>query len=154
MLTGEFIKNHEKKLFFWLDRWWLLLAVFVMQGILVFVNGSCDMRSARYHNCLLYLINAIAGTLIWWMVLKKALKNPKLKIWGVLSYLSIYAISFMCMNQFFILLSKKLFAVVMSNTSIFAQIMQNIGILVITIALCTAVNELIKRSRFKFMIGK
>lgn len=82
ILIGELIKNNKDKMFRWLDEYWVLLSLIVLDCILVYVNGSCDLRSARYHNCALYIIDAIVGTMILWGVTRKVLKASTIKLGG------------------------------------------------------------------------
>lgn len=68
---GEKAKEKKDLLFKWLDNWWVILLLLTIEAILALINGSCDMRSARYHNCLLYIINAVLGTTAWLGFFKK-----------------------------------------------------------------------------------
>lgn len=83
MLIGQVIKQYEKVIFYWLSKSWIVVAFLLIEALLAFLNGSVDMRSARYHNCLLYIINGTVGTFAWWGVVHKSskLKTSFLK-WG------------------------------------------------------------------------
>ena len=153
VLIGELIKNNSEKIFHWLDKHWVLLSLIIFDCVFVYVNGSCDLRSARYHNCALYIIDAMLGTLILWGITRKILRSPIIKMEG-LSYLSIYSISFLSMNQFIIMLCEKSLSYIMGNSSLVIVIVEKFITLIITIIVCVAMNEFIKRSRLKFMIGR
>ena len=153
MLIGELIKNNNEKIFHWLNKYWILVSLIILDCVLVYVNGSCDLRSARYHNCVLYIIDAVLGTLILWGITRKILRSPKIKIGGV-SYLSIYAISFLGINQFAIMLCEKSLTDIVPNSSLMIMVIQKLITLIITIIICISINELIKRSKIKFMIGR
>ena len=153
MLIGELIKNNNEKIFHWLNKYWILVSLIILDCFLVYVNGSCDLRSARYHNCVLYIIDAVLGTLILWGITRKILRSPKIKIGGV-SYLSIYAISFLGINQFAIMLCEKSLTYIVPNSSLMIMVIQKLITLIITIIICISINELIKRSKIKFMIGR
>ena len=128
----------------------MLLSLITLDCILVYVNGSCDLRSARYHNCALYVVNACLGTLILWGIIRKVLE---IRLREGISYLSIYSISFLCLNQFVIIQCERFLPYIMNNNSLTIVITQKCIILIMTIIVCIVINELIKRSRLKFMIG-
>lgn len=94
MLIGQIVKLYKEKIFYWLSKSWIVILMLLTEVTLAFVNGSVDMRSARYHNCLLYIINGTIGTLVWWGVVHKIskLKTPFLK-WG--EYLGINSTAFL-----------------------------------------------------------
>jgi len=153
MLVGEFIKENEEKIFHWLNKCWILLGLTVLDGILVYINGSCDLRSARYHNCGLYIVDAILGTLIIWGIIRKILNVSIMNRVG-LTYLSIYSITFLCVNQIAIMLCEKAFACIMSNYSFIIKIFQKFITLIVAIIICIAMNECLSQSKLKFMVGK
>lgn len=70
MMVGELIKKNNYSVMDWLDKSWIIILLLV-EAMLAILNGSVDMRSARYHNCFLYLLNGIAGTLAYWGIAKK-----------------------------------------------------------------------------------
>ena len=87
MLIGQLIKQYNEKIFYWLSKDWVVILMLLVEALLAFLNESVDMRSARYHNCLLYILDGTIGTLTWWGVAHKAahkvskFKMPFLK-WG------------------------------------------------------------------------
>ena len=151
LLIGEFIRNNNDNIFHWIDRYWFLISLIFLDSILVFINGSCDLRSARYHNCALYIVDAVLGTLILWGITRKIIELQKI---GGVTYLSIYSISFLCLNQFVIMLCEKLVTHIMDNGNLIGLIILKCITLIITLIVCIAMNELIKKSKFKFMIGR
>lgn len=71
MLVGELIKKNNNRVMEWLDKSWIIILLLIVEAMLAILNGSVDMRSARYHNCFLYLFNGIAGTLAYWGIAKR-----------------------------------------------------------------------------------
>ena len=102
MYVGEQIKERKHTLYAWLENRWILIILLCMEAVMAFINASCDMRSARYHNCILYLINAVAGTLCYWGISRKAIDIIPTNIINAICYLSINLIVFLCTNQVFI----------------------------------------------------
>lgn len=69
MLMGEYIKKNcpyetflSKKLF--------IIGLLLIEAALAFVNGSVDLRSARFHIAPLYFINGILGTIVYFGIAK------------------------------------------------------------------------------------
>ena len=65
MLVGEIIKRNQNITISRIDRWWVIIILLGIEAVLAIVNGSVDMRSARYNNGILYNINSITGTLAY-----------------------------------------------------------------------------------------
>ena len=153
MLVGEYIKCNQKFLFSWLNKWWVLLGLTAFDVVSVFINGSCDLRSARYHNCILYVVNAILGTMICWGIIKKTL-GLYTSNWTVLVYFSVYSISFLCANQFVILICERSLSFSINGNTLMVIVVKKIIVFIITIIICVFLNELIKRTKMKFIIGR
>lgn len=153
MLVGESIKANNDKIFHWLDKCWILLVLIVFDGILVYINGSCDLRSARYHNCGLYIVDAILGTLIIWGIVRKIVNTYKIKMTR-LTYLSIHSVIFLCVNQIAIMLCENVFDSIMTNNSLAIQIIQKLITLIMAIIICIAMNECLNKLKLQFMVGK
>ena len=147
VLVGEIIRKHENRIWPWLEKWWIIILLLVIETILAFVNGSCDMRSARYHNCFLYLINSVVGTLGYWGLVRITIKLPFNISKKMLSYLSINSISFVCMNQVFINLWQNIKWIVNIN-SVVVHIIYKLFVFLFAIGTCVIFNEIIKKSRF------
>ena len=71
MLVGKLIKKNDNRVMDWLDKSWIIILLLMVEAMLAILNGSVDMRSARYHNCFLYFLNGIAGTLAYWGIAKR-----------------------------------------------------------------------------------
>lgn len=94
MIVGEMIKKHEKTIFTLLNDCWIVVLLLLIEAVLALINGSCDMRSARYHNCLLYIINAVLGTLAYWGLARKITKIIPSKVGGgIVSQCQFYCVS-------------------------------------------------------------
>ena len=152
MLVGETIKTNIKSASRWLEKWCYVIFCLLFEAILAIINGSCDMRSARYQNCLLYLLNAIIGTLGYWGLARKAIKTLPPVFRGGVEYLSINSIVFLCMNQFFILICNQI-TTLMTLGGLW-RIVCKILTLLVTIFACTMTNEALRRSRFHLFLGR
>lgn len=53
MLIGELINKKQELVMNWIDKSWLVVILFAVEVILAMVNKSVDLRSARYHNCII-----------------------------------------------------------------------------------------------------
>lgn len=153
MYLGMCIKQHEEVIL-WLSKWWVIIAVIIVEMVLSYINGSCDMRSARYNNCFLYISNAVLGTLGWWSATRKCMQSISPIFLKILKYLSINAISFICMNQVIIMVLTVGLETIWSKKSIMAHIGINLIVFVFTLMICMGLNEIINRTKLKRIIGK
>ena len=153
MFIGEKIKEYEKSIFTLLNDWRIVVLLLSIEVVLALINGSCDMRSARYHNCLLYIINAVSGTLAYWGVSRKIVESLPPKVGGGVLYLSVNSIAFLCMNQFFIMLCKQVLSKVLSEGVVW-HIASNLITLLITILACAGINEVLKRCPIHLALGR
>lgn len=153
MYLGEQIKEYKNTLYAWLENWWVLIILLCMEAVLAFINGSCDMRSARYHNCILYLINAVTGTVCYWGISRKAIDIMPTYIINVICYLSINSMVFLCTNQVFISIFYKVMnKISVVNTDILTVF--KFSCLLFTLIACSGLNSLLLKSRFRFAIGR
>lgn len=155
MLVGELIKKNNNRVMEWLDQSWIIILLLMVEAMLAILNGSVDMRSARYHNCFLYLINGIAGTLSYWGIAKGISSiNTQILFFGVqwISYLSRNAMGFICMNQMFIMLLSKVFNNFITAGKL-ALIAGKAMIFIVTMIVISWLTLLIMRSRIKFIFG-
>lgn len=133
----------------------IVLLIWSISVILAFTNGCIDMRSARYYIAPLYLLNGVLGTIAYWGIaiqLNSIKVIPKI-IRKLLSYLSVNAMAYLCMNQFFITLVNSLINKVKFYYYIDRYCM-NFIIFLAVLFLCTFVNVLIKRSKLSFILGR
>ena len=153
MYVGEQIKEHKNTLYTWVDNWWVLILLLCMEAVMAFINGSCDMRSARYHNCILYLINAVAGTLCYWGISRKAINTIPTNIINAICYLSINSMGFLCTSQVFISIFYKIMNNIPVENAIILIVSKFICLLFVLIA-CSELNRLLLKNRFRFVIGR
>lgn len=84
---------------FKLEKKWMIIPVILVWLILVYLNGCIEMRSARYYNPALYIVNGVLGTVIFWNIARWIGKS---KISEILKHFSIYSISYLCTHYFFV----------------------------------------------------
>ncbi len=154
MYLGEKAKEKEDLLFQWLDKWWVVLLLFIIEAILALINGSCDMRSARYHNCFLYIINAVLGTTAWFGFFRKVATVLPNLLSKLLSYFSINSITFLCMNQFFIFFLDMMFNALAGNDNLLVTVISKFITFISTLILCGLANELLNKTALRKVIGK
>lgn len=133
----------------------IVLLIWIISIILVFTNGCVDMRSARYYIAPLYLLNGVLGTIAYWGIAIQLtlIKIIPIKIRKLLSYFSINAMAYLCMNQFFITLVNSL----INKMKLYYCINRyciNFIIFLAVLSLCTIVNILIKRLKLNFVFGR
>ena len=156
VFIGEIIKAHESTLLNRIDKVWLIAVLLVVEAVMAMLNGSVDMRSARYNHCILYLINAIIGTLAYWGIARKVSlltdTIPRGMVQKV-SSLGRNAMGYVCLNQLFITIYGSIYkaiplhgmiAKVISKTVTFAAVMVTIS----------CITQIIIKSRFKFILGR
>lgn len=154
MLVGEFIKRNQDKLIGWLDKSWLIFILLIVEAILAILNRSVDMRSARYHNCVLFIVNSIVGTMAFLGIARKIRAMSAKILWGVqwLSFLSQDAMGFICMNQLFIMLFSKALKIFIPAGAI-ALIACKTVTFIVTMAVISWLTQIIMSSRFRIILG-
>lgn len=156
MLFGEIIRECENDVSKWIDRYWVIFILFITGALLAILNGSVDMRSARYHNCALYIINSIMGYLTYWGISKKIDANmiriPRICV-QKLTFFSRYAMGYICMNQLSIMLLDKLLKTFVADGLIF-KIVSKVGVFTITMISIEYITKQIMNSKFKFILGR
>lgn len=85
--------------YFKLEKKWMIIPAILVWLVFVHLNGCIDMRSARYYNPVLYVVNGVLGTVIFWN-LARWIANSKTS--EILKHFSIYSISYLCMHYFFV----------------------------------------------------
>lgn len=154
--VGEIIHINYKEISEFINHDLSLFIFICISVVLAFSNGCIDMRSARYCIAPLYLLNGILGTLTYWSI---AYRWDTIKIFdkklvgGFLQYLSVNAMAYLCMNQFFITICNKIFENLFPAL-LLAEIVRKILIFCFTLLLCTIMNVVIKRTRLKFVLGR
>ena len=155
LLIGEIIKKHEQAILKRIDKFWVIAALLIVEAALAMLNGSVDMRSARYNNCGLYLINAVIGTLSYWGISRRVC-TPDVKIpRGIqrISSLSRNSMGFICMNQLFIILLDKLIKQFLTNGMI-AMLISKVLVFTLVMTIISWITRIIMESRFKFILGR
>ncbi len=108
------------------------------------------MYAAYYNNEVLYLLNSIIGTIIFWSVFN-IIKNNKnmivMKTKKVLEFINKYAIVYICTNQVLIATFKNLIPI--SNIFIKYTI-----IIVLVIILGYLIDTILSKTKLKIVLGK
>ena len=124
-------KIHLNNLFF------LFLPVWI---ILVSINGCVDMRSARYYNPFLYIINGILGTLIAWNISRILSCNLKTTT-KVIKHFSVYSITYLCIHYFFVYYGGR----ILEKLFYLPNYIIRFVLFIFVISICWAINKLIIR---------
>ena len=154
MLIGELIYKNQDKAMSLLDKPWIIVSLLIAEAIIAIINGSVDMRSARYHNSILYIINSIAGTMAYWGIARKiCIKSSKICKWlRKLSFFSLNAMGFICLNQLCIMIIGKVVKMFMLEGTI-ALIVSKAVVFIGTMIIVSFMTRMIKRSRVKMILG-
>ncbi len=155
MLIGEVIYKNQDKIMEGLDKPLIIVSLLIAESILAMVNRSVDMRSARYHNCIFYTINSIAGTMAYWGIARKiCVMNTKSLRGEVqrLSFLSRNAMGYICFNQLCIMLISTVVQIFMPKGTV-ALITSKAVTFTVTMAAVSEITQMIKRSRLKIILG-
>ena len=152
---GELISNNYFVLSKLLNKKIIVLIIWSISIILAFTNGCVDMRSARYYVAPLYLLNGVLGTIAYWgiAIQLSSIKTISIKIKKLISYFSINAMAYLCMNQFFIMLVNSFLNRILLN-SYLNLYFRNFIVFLVVLILCTAINILIKKFNLNFILGR
>ena len=139
-------------IFTWLEKTWLVGCTLLIEAGIAFYNGSVDLRSARYHNCILYIFNAVTGTMAWWGIARIICKKmSKVIVWG--DYLSIIGIAYVCMNQVFILIGKSILDL-FDVDNLILQIVGRWMVFLFVLIIIGVINELVCKTKIRFVLGR
>jgi hypothetical protein len=158
VFVGEQLKKNAKTTDYILtvDKIPLLIIV-IASIVLVFLNGKVDMRSSEYGNAILYIINSILGTLIWWNIATKILKYTNRtiikKFVSALTYLSVNAMPFIVSNRFVISGTQKILEYVLPDIFIvlwFARVLS----IVVCILCGIVLNKIVHKLKIQVILGQ
>ena len=154
MLMGEIIYKNQDKVMGLLDKSGIIISLLIVEAILAMVNRSVDMRSARYHNCMLYVINSFAGTMAYWGIARKIniMNSRKSLRIQQLSILSLNAMGYICLNQLFIMLINMVVQTFMPKGAVVLIASKAVTFIVTMIAI-SWITRLIKHSQLKIILG-
>lgn len=134
-----------------------LIVIFIINIILIYQNGSVSLWMGVYSNLLLFFINAILGTIVWYNISifidKSEYKIIKL-LNSILSYIGKNSITFLCLNQLYIMCIRKFYKyiIICKNNNIKLILILLIVITTIILLICT--NEILNKNKLKLLIGK
>lgn len=153
---GDCIKDKMDNVEKYSKKVTVIAGILVVHLSVVLLNGSVDLRSARYNNCILYVIGAVSGTLLWWIVSNHLADNKNeliSKCSKVLVYLSISSITFLCMNQPFITVFESIRLLVPVEGVIF-KAGGRLAVFTLVLLSCYIANEQINKTGLKRVLGK
>ena len=125
-------KIHLNNLFF------LFLPVWI---ILVSINGCVDMRSARYYNPVLYIINGVLGTLIVWNI-SRIICCRLGTITKFIKHFSVYSITYLCIHYIFIYYGGRILDKIIIHLP---KDLVRLFLFICVITICWIINKLIIR---------
>lgn len=114
---------------------------FVLNAVLIFINGYVNVRMNQYANIILFWINAVAGTVVFWNIARWIENKAALPIFQEIGRQSLL---YVCLNQFVIVL--------LSYVSIsegMAAIVWKVMEVWIVITVCFWLNRLLEKTPFK-----
>ena len=82
-----------------LKKNWHIIPIVLVWLMLVYLNGCVDMRTARYYNPVIYIVDGVLGTVIIWNIARWI---NRYKIADDLKHFSIYSISYLCTHYIFV----------------------------------------------------
>lgn len=137
-----------------------LIGLFFISGILAFVNSTIDMRTSRYWFPPLYFINGFLLTIFWWNVAKRVSILYKNKFPNnFFVYLSQNSMIYLCLNCAIIILLKNAYSNILNHLNYgdpayYVDIFAKILMLAMTIIIVFICNEIIIKTKLKWIIGK
>ncbi|MDQ0196274.1 acyltransferase family protein [Paenibacillus wynnii] len=132
------------------------LVLFLISGLLIFVNGYVNMRTAEYSIIPLFYINAIISILAYWNISKlSTITNfilVKISV-NILKYIGKNSIIYLCLNQLVILLLQQFSSFVLIDSVLILLFIRTL-IFISSILLLYMLTEFITKTKIKFLIGK
>ena len=125
---------------------WLLIPLIFIWLLMVYSNGCVDMRSARYYNPVLYIANAMLGTIIFWNI---SCLIRSWRISDVLRHFSVYSITYLCVHYFFVYYGMRGLECILSLSRTMRGIILFLGVS----AVCWILNKLIMKY-IPWLVGK
>lgn len=130
---------------------------FVINVVLTYENGYVNMRTNFYNNGIIFFINAIIGTTLWYFVLLYLDINPLNKILTIVHNLfeSIGAnsIIYLCLNQLLILFFNKVIVFIFGKDVLYKNSIRFI-VVILTIFGCLVSNYFIDKLNLSLLKGK
>lgn len=120
---GYKMKNTER---FKINTNWQIVPIVFVWLVLVYLNGCIDMRTARYYNPVLYIVDGVLGTVIFWNL---AIWINRYKISDDVKHFSIYSISYLCTHYILVYYGARVMDKVMPWTHLGARFILFCGVL-------------------------
>lgn len=131
---------------------WILTILFIVNGVLAFVNPYVNMRIGLYGFIPLFWINAITAIVIYWNISKKIEAGKHLyKFKNMIAQIGEDSIVYLCLNQLVILIIDKLLANVIFNCAWCVRVVVLLGL---TLFILRIFDTIIMQTKFKVLFGK
>ncbi|WP_419038249.1 acyltransferase family protein [Enterocloster bolteae] len=141
---------HQLKFFIW-------VITFCFNVYLILLNGSVNPRTCEYSNFMLYYLNALIGTYIWfdfsyliYLGNTKIVKNLS----KCLQYIGLNSIVFLGFNQLIIMGLYRLFSGILPVEISYIRAARNFIICLLTLVICIILTKVFHNNSFGWMIGK
>lgn len=130
---------------------WKLFLVGLTWLVLSHFNVTVDMKTSNYGNAILFILGGVLGTVFWWNIAVRMIGIKKNRIIETIkratTYLSENAITFLCMNRFFINRLNALLNIDTFESMVLYKFGIKICILFITLLGCTIVRLLLSHQK-------
>lgn len=134
----------------------LLIMLMLVNTLMIFVNGTVNLKQAEYSNVLLFWINAIVAILILFEISKRLDSHKVFSrsfFLNELKFIGNNTVVYLCVNQAIILCLNTIWDFFGSDNILLLGIYKLVMI-VIVLTLLHAVTILFNKSKLKFFIGK
>lgn len=126
----------------------VVICMSIIWLIFVSLNGCVDMRSCRYYNPVLYLVNGLLGT-VTCFYLARIIKEKNFKIKRILIFVSNNSITYLTTHYFFVIYLGVFAKKILGTVGLVEKIVVFMG----TWIVCTILNYLILRY-IPWIVGK
>lgn len=147
-MIGVLLKKYGKR---FLELGWLQFAIgMIIVTILVYLNGSINMRTNMYNIVPLFWVNAILMIVVLWNGIRIMLKKfPRLKL-EVLQEIGRESIIYVCTNQMLLYVLRNLTG---NLYNFLPGIVVNVGYTICIIVIGFWLNRLLRKSPLKIILG-
>lgn len=130
----------------------ILITIFLLNGFIIFKTGYVNMRTNNYPNFIILLINFI-GTMFFYINFSRKIENISFLnfLTEKLNFIGKYSILFLELNQFIILIIKKVLVVIgIAKTT---SVLYSITIFIMTIIIIYFLTKKIIKSKIRIIFG-
>lgn len=144
MYVGKIIQDRESLINL---KWYYTVAIAIIVGVLINVNGTVDMNAGKYSNVLLFWINAVGATIVGLNCSRCFCeKFPNNVTSGFISWIGNNSIVFLCCNHMPILVVSKILIKLHCENTVLG--------LILSIALISFIGWVILNTPLKIIVGR